>query len=111
MLPDLRKSLEELRKQRAELEKCERRLNSLMVPGVDAGGKLVNSFLRAMSYMTKILSEFHRSDIQIKDLHRGLVDFPALRNGKEVFLCWEQDETDIEFWHDIDSGFSGRERL
>ena len=42
---------------------------------------------------------------------RGLVDFPAILAGREVFLCWEQDEEDIEFWHDLASGYAGRERL
>ena len=40
-----------------------------------------------------------------------LIDFPAIIGGREVFLCWEQDEDDIEFWHDIDAGYAGRERL
>ena len=44
-------------------------------------------------------------------LQRGLVDFPSYRDGREIFLCWERDEDDIEFWHDLESGFSGRERL
>jgi hypothetical protein len=49
--------------------------------------------------------------VQIKDFDRGLVDFPHLREGREVFLCWELDEDDIAFWHDIDAGYAGRERL
>jgi hypothetical protein len=40
-----------------------------------------------------------------------LIDFPALIGDKEVFLCWEKDEDDIEYWHDIDSGYAGREPL
>ncbi|MFO1512143.1 MAG: DUF2203 family protein [Verrucomicrobiota bacterium] len=54
---------------------------------------------------------FNAADIQIKDLERGLLDFPAIIGGKEVFLCWEQDEDAVEFWHDLDTGYSGRERL
>jgi hypothetical protein len=42
---------------------------------------------------------------------RGLVDFPAIMGGKEVFLCWESDEDDIEFWHDLETGYGGREKL
>ena len=49
--------------------------------------------------------------IQIKDLDRGLVDFPHVREGREMFLCWEFEDDDIEFWHEIDSGYAGRERL
>ena len=51
--------------------------------------------------------EFQRREIQVKDIDRGLIDFPALLGGKEVFLCWEQDEEDIEFWHDLDAGYAG----
>jgi hypothetical protein len=39
------------------------------------------------------------------------VDFPAIIGGKEVFLCWEKSEDDVEYWHDLDSGFGGREPL
>lgn len=49
--------------------------------------------------------------LQIKDLDRGLVDFPSFRQNREVFLCWEEGETDIEFWHDLSAGYGGRERL
>ena len=58
-----------------------------------------------------MLQEFQRREIQVKDLQRGLVDFPAMLEGREVFLCWEQDEEDIEFWHELDGGYAGRERL
>ena len=49
--------------------------------------------------------------VQVKDFDRGLLDFPHILDGREVFLCWELDEDDIEFWHDIDAGYAGRERL
>ncbi|MBI3881959.1 MAG: DUF2203 family protein, partial [Verrucomicrobia bacterium] len=52
-----------------------------------------------------------RREIQIKDLERGLVDFPAILGGREVFLCWESGEDDIEFCHDLATGYAGRERL
>ena len=77
----------------------------------DLGGETVNAWIRAMADFGGVLREFQRREIQIKDLDRGLVDFPAIIGGKEVFLCWEQDEEDIEFWHDLDAGYAGRERL
>ena len=49
--------------------------------------------------------------ILLKDPDRGLVDFPVLREGREVYLCWLLGETTIEFWHDIDAGFAGRQPL
>jgi hypothetical protein len=71
----------------------------------------VNTWIRTLAGMQEVLAEFQRREIQIKDLERGLVDFPAIIGGREVFLCWELDEEDIEFWHDLDGGYAGRERL
>ncbi len=51
-------------------------------------------------------------EVVLRDLERGLVDFPALRDGREVYLCWvEREEDDIAFWHDLDAGYAGREPL
>jgi len=61
--------------------------------------------------MQEILAGFQERQILIKDLTRGLIDFPAILGGKEVFLCWESDEDDIEFWHDLEAGYGGREKL
>ena len=67
--------------------------------------------LMSQPMMQEILAEFQQRQIQIKDIERGLIDFPAIIGGREVFLCWEQDEEDIEFWHDLDTGYAGREHL
>jgi hypothetical protein len=51
-------------------------------------------------------------EVVLRDLERGLVDFPALFDGREVYLCWvEREEDTIAFWHDLDAGYSGREAL
>ena len=47
----------------------------------------------------------------MKDIERGLIDFPTMIGDKEAFLCWEQDEDDITHWHDLESGYSDREQL
>ena len=111
LLPQLRQWLKRLNELRQELERSDKRLSSLMHPGNDLGGDLVNKWIRTLAEMQELWGEFQRRDIQIKDLERGLVDFPAIIGGKEVFLCWEQDEDAVEFWHDLDTGYSGRERL
>ena len=111
LLPQIRKWLKGLGQLRHVLERHEKRLSALMKQGCDAGGPTVNDQVRALADAQVILAEFHRRQIFIKDLARGLVDFPAIIGGKEVFLCWEQDEEKVEFWHDLDTGFGGRERL
>jgi hypothetical protein len=48
---------------------------------------------------------------QVKDLDRGLVDFPALHEGEEVLLCWELGEEEVAHWHGLEEGFAGRRPL
>lgn len=111
LLPQLRLWLGRLNELRREMERSDKRLACLMGPGQDLGGDLVNRWIRTLAEMQEVLGEFQKRDIQIKDMERGLVDFPAIIGGKEVFLCWEQDEEDVEFWHDLDAGYGGRERI
>ena len=111
LLPQIREWLAELNRLRAEMERYDKRLSGLNAEGQDTGGETVNSWIRALAGMQEILADFQQRQIFIKDLTRGLVDFPHLREGREVFLCWELEEDDIGFWHDIDGGYAGRERL
>ena len=57
------------------------------------------------------LLELQEREIVLRDLDRGLVDFPALRDGSEIYLCWEEGEDHIGYWHEPDAGFSGRQPL
>jgi hypothetical protein len=57
------------------------------------------------------LEQLSRLDIVVRDLDAGLIDFPALRDGEEVYLCWLVDEPEIEHWHELDAGFAGRRPL
>ncbi len=111
LLPSIREWLKELLHLSDEMQQQSKRLEGLMAPGRDLGGSLVNSWARTMIELGRLSREFDRREIQIKDLERGLIDFPAIVDGREVFLCWEKDEDDIEFWHDLDSGYAGREKL
>ena len=111
LLPQVREWLKRLNALRHDLEKLDKRLSSLMSPGHDIGGEQVNKWIRTLAGMQELLGEFQRREIMIKDLERGLIDFPAIIGGKEVFLCWEDGEEDIEFWHDLDAGYAGREHL
>ncbi len=111
LLPDIREWLERLDRLRKELQQIDAGIASALVPGVDLGGSLVNRHVRVLASIKEVLGEFQRREIQVKDLERGLVDFPAFIGGKEAFLCWEKEEDDIEYWHDLNSGYAGRERL
>jgi hypothetical protein len=111
LLPEIREWLEKLDSLRQRLHQYDRRLSAMLEAGCDVGGETANGWVRTLSDLQEILHRFEQREIQIKDIERGLIDFPAIVGGKEVFLCWEKDEDDIEFWHDIDTGYGGRERL
>jgi hypothetical protein len=111
LMPQVSQWLTQLKELHAQSLKQEQRLEGLMARDSDLGGSLVNGWVRSLAAIRGLLLEFQTREIQVKDLERGLVDFPAVIGGKEVFLCWEQGEEDIEFWHDLDTGYAGRTRL
>jgi len=61
--------------------------------------------------ITRCVARIHDLGAQVKDLDEGLVDFPARRGDEDVLLCWRLGEDEIEFWHGLDEGFSGRRPL
>jgi hypothetical protein len=111
LLPQVRQWLNRLHERRRSFEKCDKRLGQMLGQGNDLGGKMVNEWITGLCEIKAILQEFQQREIQIKDVERGLIDFPAILGGREVFLCWEQDEEDIEYWHDLETGYAGREKF
>ena len=57
------------------------------------------------------LAEMEAIGVQVKDLDKGLLDFPCLIDGRTVLLCWKLGEKEIGFWHSIEDGFAGRKPL
>ena len=112
LLPDLRRTFKIAQRLRKRAQQTEERLGKvLQTTGGDVGGEGVAALLRDLTEVNAQLTRLQDLGVVIKDLGRGLVDFPHLRDGREVFLCWELDEDDIEFWHDLETGYAGRERL
>lgn len=111
LLPRLRVWLPQLQRLRRDLASYDQSTGPRLTDGDDFGGGKVNQWVRNLSAFKALLEEFNRREIQVKDLERGLVDFPAIQAGREVFLCWELEEDDITHWHDLDSGYAGREKL
>ncbi|HTO25495.1 MAG TPA: DUF2203 domain-containing protein [Gaiellaceae bacterium] len=61
--------------------------------------------------LTRIVDELGELGVQVKDPDEGLVDFPALRRGETVLLCWKLGEDEIRYWHGLEDGFAGRRPL
>lgn len=76
--------------------------------GISAGV----AYAAALTELTSQVAELEGLGVQLKDFERGLVDFPSLRDGRVVLLCWQLGEGDeLEWWHDVDAGFAGRTPL
>ena len=61
--------------------------------------------------LSRLAAEVQALGVVVRDAATGLVDFPAVRDGEEIFLCWRVDEDEVGHWHDRDSGFMGRQPL
>jgi hypothetical protein len=72
---------------------------------------LEETFEREAAAVAACVERLERLGVVVKDLERGLVDFPALHDGEEVLLCWEVGEDEVAFWHGLDEGFAGRKPL
>jgi hypothetical protein len=66
---------------------------------------------RSLVELSRAVGELEAVVVVLRDVDRGLVDFPSIRGGEEVYLCWLVDEDEIGFWHTPESGFAGRRPL
>jgi hypothetical protein len=66
---------------------------------------------RLQNEVEGLLDEINASGVHVKGVEPGLLDFPALYNGREVFLCWREGESRVENWHPLHTGFAGRQTV
>jgi hypothetical protein len=66
---------------------------------------------RSAAALAECIERIQAAGVLIKDLDRGLLDFPALRDGEEILLCWHVGEDEIRYWHGVEEGFAGRKPL
>lgn len=112
MLPELRELLQAIRDAHGNLVvDITQALPVLRAAKQNGGGHEATPLLNDLQTLNTRLRRFQELGIQLKDVERGLVDFPAWREDREVFLCWHLGEDEVRYWHDLDSGFAGREPL
>jgi hypothetical protein len=68
-------------------------------------------YVESVSHLMFLIQQIKDMGVLLKDADKGLCDFPYLRHGRVVYLCWQLGEDDIQFWHEIETGFAGREPL
>ncbi len=111
LLPQVRQWVNRLNQLRSKIKLYDQQSGPMLDAGDDLGGNRVNEWIVDTAEFKKLMHEFESREIQVKDIERGLIDFPTMIGDKEAFLCWEQDEDDITHWHDLESGYSDREQL
>lgn len=115
-LVELRPLLETLRSDREIVAETQRRLEQLRGPGGN-GAQSVElderrlEMGRTIKRMEATVRQIDAWGIALREISTGLVDFPALVNGRPVWLCWKLGEGDIAWWHDLEAGIAGRRAL
>ena len=120
MLPLIKHCLNEARESKEKVEDLDRELSRAKTEIMVLGGsfppyrKLATNRSEREEKMTQLQEAIERiqeTGCVVKDLDEGLVDFPAIHKGEEVYLCWKLGEERIEYWHGIEEGFAGRKPL
>ena len=116
MLPTVRHIVERIqaahRRTLAFETDARRAAQSAELGGGGISGGRGAAYINALIRLSECVNELDEIGVQLKDYERGLIDFPSLRDGRIVLLCWQLGEGDhLEWWHDVETGFAGRQRL
>ncbi|GAB4456666.1 MAG: DUF2203 family protein [Anaerolineales bacterium] len=77
----------------------------------NGGNQALSALVPDFGRFDALIHQILEMGVQIKDVNIGLFDFPALRQGREVYLCWKYGEKEIAFWHEVEAGFAGRQPI
>lgn len=112
-LPVVRPKLERLRTLYNRISTFREQARAAASASESGGGMEGGSvYVQALYEIGKITTELGEMGVQLKDHTRGLIDFPSMRDGRVILLCWQLGEREeIEWWHDTEAGFAGRRRL
>ena len=114
LLPSVRNIVGNIQKSHRLLSKYSDEAKKASESADLGGGGVVNGvhYAELVTCLTTEMANLEGLGVQLKDFERGLVDFPYLRDGRIVLLCWQLGEGDrLEWWHDVEAGFGGRTRL
>jgi hypothetical protein len=118
-LTEVRPLVERMVAARSMLVDAQRRQAELVARVASNGGGLTPPDVSAVAVevqqasteLVAVVEELQGLGVQVKDLDRGLVDFPCVHRGRVVLLCWELGEDEVAYWHGADEGYAGRKPL
>lgn len=114
LLPRTEQLLKEIQAFAAEMRSIHQALEQENPPEALPEDARSTAFMRLASLRRQFNAQreqLAQLGIEVKDIHKGLIDFPAMLDGREVCLCWKLGESGIAHWHTIEEGFSGRKPL
>lgn len=111
LLAEVEPMLRELRAARDQLTDAEAHQLLADAAPTNGGGAPGRGVGEGFLAVRRLLGAVQELGIVVRDIDRGLIDFPAIIDGQEVYLCWQLDEDGISWWHDLESGFGGRQPL
>jgi hypothetical protein len=109
LLPSLTESLIRIRESRQVILAGGERIRT--TAALNGGGSQGKEYWEALATLRKEVEALNARGIVLRDPETGLIDFPARREGRQIFLCWRLGEHQIGYWHGPDSGFAGRQPL
>jgi hypothetical protein len=77
----------------------------------NGGNRALSDLVQDFEKLDALIHQIQDTGAQIKDINTGLLDFSALKDGREVYLCWQYGEEDIAFWHEVEAGYAGRQPI
>jgi len=114
LIPVVRPKLDRLRRLYEKLGTLRQDARAAASAGESGGGGMRegSNYVKLLYEIGRITAEIGALGVQLKDYSRGLIDFPSLRDGRIVLLCWQLGETDqIEWWHETETGYAGRKPI
>ena len=77
----------------------------------NGGSRALSQIVQDFEKLDLLVHQILDTGVLIKDVNIGLLDFPAFKDGREVYLCWQYGEEEIAFWHEIEAGYAGRQPI
>jgi hypothetical protein len=112
LIPRLRKLLSRVMQKRSALADLRAEIDLARENADKNGGSYLGpAYLEQLIVFSEAVQTVQAMGIHVKDFRNGLVDFPYEREGRIVYLCWKPDEDQIEWWHEVDAGFTGRQPI